>query len=90
MAGKVDMARAVIALALGALTILLAIAQFSALIANSRKGRGYSFVPFIGAILGVAACLVAPWRWSNWLLPATLVLDPTPPLFLWAFVTRLK
>jgi hypothetical protein len=79
--------RAAIALGLGALSVLLALLQFGALVSTSRKGKGYSFVPFIGAILGVSACLLAPWEGSGWLLPIAFLLDPTPTMFLWALVT---
>lgn len=78
--------RTVIALTFGALTILISLAQYGGLVAARRKGRGYSFVPFIGAILGVTACLLAPWQGSRWLLPLVFVLDPTPIMFLWVLV----
>jgi hypothetical protein len=79
--------RGVVAIGLGALTIFLAVAQFGGLISASRKGRGYSFVPFFGASFGVGACLLAPWHGSRWLVPLAFILDPTPVLFLWALVT---
>ena len=79
--------RAVVAVGLGALAILLAVAQLGAVISALRKGRGYSLVPFVGAILGVGACLVAPWHGTGWLVPLAFVLDPTPMTFLWVLAT---
>jgi hypothetical protein len=70
--------RAAIALGLGALTLLLVLLQFGARVSARREGQGYSFVPFIGAILGVSACLLAPWEGSGCLLPIAFALDPTP------------
>jgi hypothetical protein len=68
--------------AFGGLAIVLAILQVAALIAATRQKRGYSFVPFLGALLWIAACLVAPWKQSWYALPLFLVVDPTPVLFL--------
>jgi hypothetical protein len=74
--------RGIVACVLGALAALMALSQLGALIAASRTRRGYSFVPLIPAIVGVAACLVAPWPRSGWLLPIAFVLDPTPIMYL--------
>ena len=56
------------------------------LISASRQGRSYSFVPFVGALLGIAACLVAPWRHSAYAIPIFFVLDPTPVMFAFAAI----
>jgi hypothetical protein len=74
--------RAIAAVGLGAMTILFALGQFAAVISAKRKGRRFSYVPFVGAILGVGACLVAPWQGSRWLVPIAFILDPTPLMFL--------
>ena len=66
-----------VGLTLGGLALLVAILQVAGLMAARRKGRSYSFVPFLGAILGVSACLIAPWRMSVYAIPVFLVLDPT-------------
>ena len=70
-----------VSLTLGGLALLVAILQVGGLIAARRKGRSYSLVPFLGAILGVSACLIAPWRMSVYAIPVFLVLDPTPVTF---------
>lgn len=69
------------AAALGGLAVLLAIGQVAAMIAASRRKRCYSLVPFLGALLWIAACLVAPWKGSWYAIPFFLVVDPTPALF---------
>jgi hypothetical protein len=79
--------RAVIAAGLGLLAVLIAGMQIAALVARRQTGRGYSFIPLIPAMIGVAACLVAPWPGSAWLVPMAFVLDPTPVLSLYALVT---
>ena len=75
------MARIAVALTLGSLALLVAVLQIGGLIAARRGGRSYSFVPFLGAALGVSACLIAPWSMSVFVIPAFLVLDPTPVTF---------
>jgi hypothetical protein len=77
--------RSVAALILGGLAVLVAILQLGGAISARRKGRSYSFVPFLGALLGVGGCLVAPWRHSAYAIPIFFVLDPTPATF--AFLT---
>jgi hypothetical protein len=80
-------ARAIAAIVLGGLAVLVAALQAAALIAARRVNRSYSFVPFVGAVLGVAACLIAPWRNSAYVIPIFLLLDPTPLLFAYSAVT---
>lgn len=80
-------ARALMAMGFGGLGILLALGQVVVLIAARRRQSGYSLVPFVGAILGVAACLVAPWSGSAWFLPLAFVLDPSPVVLLWVAAT---
>jgi hypothetical protein len=79
--------RVVLAAALGGLAVLLAIFQIAGHVSALRQKRSYSWVPFIGASLGIAACLVAPWRNSVYAIPAFLVLDPTPAMFIVAALT---
>lgn len=79
--------RSVAALVLGGLAVLLAILQLSAAISARRQGRSYSLVPFIGALLGTAACLIAPWRHSAYAIPIFLFLDPTPFTFAFVLIT---
>jgi hypothetical protein len=74
--------RSVAALILGGLAVLVAILQLGGAISARRS---YSFVPFLGALLGVGGCLVAPWRHSAYAIPIFFVLDPTPATF--AFLT---
>ena len=74
-------ARAVLASVLGGIAALLGVLQVGALIAARRQNRSYSLVPFVGAILGVLACFVAPWRNALYAIPVFLVLDPTPAMF---------
>jgi len=73
--------RSLAALVLGDLAVLLAILQIGGAISAHRRGRSYSFVPFLGAILGTVGCLTAPWRHSVYAIPIFLVLDPTPITF---------
>jgi hypothetical protein len=70
--------RSLAALILGGLAVLVAILQVGGVMSARRQGRGYSLVPFVGALLGVAGCLVAPWRHSVYAIPIFLILDPTP------------
>jgi hypothetical protein len=70
------------AAAFGGLAIVLGILQDAALIAATRKQRSYSFVPLVGALLWIAACLVASWKQSWYALPLFLVVDPTPAFLL--------
>ena len=79
--------RSVVALLLGGLAILLAILQIAAAISARRQGRSYSLVPFLGAVLGVTACLIAPWKHSAYAIPLVLVVDPTPLTFAFVLVT---
>jgi hypothetical protein len=79
--------RAVVASVFGGLAVVVAILQVGGLIAARRKGRSYSFVPFVGALLGVAACFIAPWKNTVYAIPAFLVLDPTPVMFAIAALT---
>lgn len=79
--------REVGAVVLGGLAILVAILQIGGAISARRQGRGYSLVPFVGAILGVAGCLFAPWRHAACAIPLFLVLDPTPVMFTLLVVT---
>ncbi len=65
----------------GGLAIVLAILQVAALVAALRQKRGYSFVPFVGALLWILACIVSPWKQSWYAIPLFLVIDPTPTLF---------
>src|SRR5260370_6693796 len=51
------MLRAVADLVFGGLAVLIAILHIRAEIWARRQGRGYSFVPFLGAILGVRGLL---------------------------------
>jgi hypothetical protein len=53
-------ARAIAAMALGGLAVLVAALQVAAVISARRQNRSYSLVPFVGGVLGVAACLIAP------------------------------
>jgi hypothetical protein len=73
--------RSVAALVLGGLAVLVTILQIGGAIAARRQGRSYSFVPFVGALLGTVGCLIAPWRHSAYAIPIFLVLDPTPVTF---------
>jgi hypothetical protein len=82
-----NMLRAVAALVLGGLAVLIAILQIGAAISARRHGRGYSFVPFLGAIVGVGGCLIAPWQHAAYAIPIFLVLDPTPVMFTFAAIT---
>jgi hypothetical protein len=75
------MLRSVAALILGGLAVVVAIFQVGGAISARRQGRSYSLVPFLGALLGIAGCLLAPWRHSACAIPIFLVLDPTPVLF---------
>ena len=79
--------REVVAVVLGGLAVVIAILQVGGAISASRQGRGYSLVPFLGAILGVAGCLIAPWRPARYAIPIFLVLDPTPAMFAFAAIT---
>jgi hypothetical protein len=79
--------RVVLAAVLGGLAVLLAIVQIAGMVSAFRQKRSHSWVPFIGAILGIAACLVAPWRNSVYAIPVFLVLDPTPAMFVVAVFT---
>ena len=81
------MLRMVGALALGGLAVLVAILQIGGAISARRQGRGYSFVPFLGAVFGVAGCLIAPWRHSAYAIPIFLILDPTPLMFAFSALT---
>jgi hypothetical protein len=40
-----------------------------------RRGRNVSAVPFLGALLGSAACLVCPMEGASKLIPVALLLD---------------
>ena len=73
--------RVVAAAVFASLAVLLAILQVAALIVASRRKRGYSLVPFLGALLWIAACLAAPWEQSWVAMPFALLVDPTPVLF---------
>ena len=73
--------RVVIASVFGGVSVVVAVLQVGGLIAARRQGRSYSFLPFLGALLGVAACFIAPWKNSIYAIPAFLVLDPTPVMF---------
>jgi hypothetical protein len=76
-------------LVLGGLAVIVAILQIGGLVSAGRRGRSYSFVPFVGALLGIAACLVGPWRYSAYAIPIFLVLDPTLVIFaFWAIKGR--
>jgi len=79
--------RFVAALVLGGLAVVVAILQIGGMISARREGRGYSLVPFIGALLGVAGCLVAPWKHSSYAIPIFLILDPTPVMFAFLAIT---
>jgi hypothetical protein len=79
--------RSVAALVLGGLAVLVAILQIGGAISARRHGRSYSFVPFLGALLGAGGCLIAPWRHSAYAIPIFLVLDPTPVTFTFLAVT---
>jgi hypothetical protein len=46
-------------------------------------------LPFLGAILGITGCLIAPWRHSTYAIPILLVLDPTPVGFAVAAIREL-
>jgi hypothetical protein len=80
-------ARAIVAGALGVLAVLVAVVQVASAIFAGRQNRSYSLVPFVGAVLGVAACLIAPWRHTAYAIPIFLLLDPTPLFFVYAAVT---
>lgn len=73
--------RIFVAAVLGGLAVVVVILQVLAAIEAIRQKRSYSFVPFLGALLWIAACLVAPWRQSLYALPLFLVIDPTPAFF---------
>ena len=75
------MVRVIAAAALGSIAVLMAILQVAAVLAASRRKRGYSLVPFLGGLLWIAACLVAPWRESWYALPFFVIVDPTPAFF---------
>jgi hypothetical protein len=81
--------RAITAMVLGGLAVLVAALQVAAMISirRQKQNRSYSFVPFLGAALGVAACLIAPWRNSGYVIPIFLLLDPTPLLFAYSVLT---
>ena len=80
-------ARAIAAGVLGGLAVLAAALQIAGAISARRQNRSYSLVPFVGAVLGVAACPIAPWKHSAYAIPIFLVLDPTPLFFAYATVT---
>jgi hypothetical protein len=73
--------RSVAALVLGGLAVVVAILQIGGAISARRRGYSYSFVPFLGALLGTVGCLIAPWRHSAYAIPIFLFLDPTPVTF---------
>jgi hypothetical protein len=73
--------RAIVALVFAGLALLMAILQVGALISAKRASRSYSLVPFLGAIVGIAACLIAPWKNAVYAIPLFLILDPSPVLF---------
>jgi hypothetical protein len=79
--------RSLAALILWGLAVLVAILQLGAIISAHRQRRGYSLVPFVGALLGVTGCLVAPWTHSAYGIPIFLVLDPTPVMFAFLAIT---
>jgi hypothetical protein len=81
------MLRTVAALVFAGLAVLLAILQVGGMISARRRHRNYSLMPFIGAILGVAACLIAPWKHTAYAIPIFLVLDPTPLMLLFLVIT---
>jgi hypothetical protein len=81
------MLRTVVALVFAGLAVLVAILQVGGLISARRRHRNYSLVPLIGAILGVAACLIAPWKHTAYAIPIFLLLDPTPVFLVLAVIT---
>lgn len=70
--------RAIVSLVLGVAFLVLVIGQMVELMSARSRGRSYSFIPILPAVLGVTACLVAPWRGSVYAIPLELILDPTP------------
>jgi hypothetical protein len=80
-------ARAIAALTLGGIAVLVAAVQVAAAISARRQNRPYSLVPFVGSVLGIAACLIAPWRNSAFAIPIFLLLDPTSLFFAYSAVT---
>jgi hypothetical protein len=45
------------------------------------------FVPAVGALLGVAACLVCPWPGSARLIPVAVLADVSVAIWVWWFAT---
>jgi hypothetical protein len=78
--------RSVAALVIGGLAVLVTILQIGGAISARRKGRSYSFVPILGALLGAGGCIIAPWRHSAYAIPIFLILDPTPAMFVFLAV----
>ena len=71
----------VIALALFALSVVIIIGNPIAGFIAQRRGRHFSFIPFVGGILGCIACLLCPVPAVRWFAWAPLVLDLSIPVF---------
>jgi len=78
--------RATIAIAAMTTSVVLIVAGLFAASAARRQGRNDSFIPFVPALLGVAGCIVAPWRGTAWFALVFLIADPSVGLFVLALL----
>jgi hypothetical protein len=68
-------ARWIAAILLASFAVVVDIGNIAGPIAARKAGRNYSFVPFVGALSGAAACLACPWPGSAKLIPVAVLAD---------------
>ncbi len=74
---------------LGALSLIIIVGNPLAARAEVRAGRGYSWIPIIGGMLGASAIMLAPLgtlRQRLYVAWIPFVLDLTIPMVIWALV----
>jgi len=77
-----ETARWIIAGVLGAVSLCVIVGNPVAGLIARRRGESYSFVPVVGGVTGVAACLACPAiGLSRWAL-VPLIMDATVPMAL--------
>ena len=74
--------RWIIAGLLGALSLTVIVGNPIAALIAQRRGECYSFVPVVGGITGVAACLLCPAIGFSWWALVPLFMDVTVPMAL--------
>jgi hypothetical protein len=66
---------------LGALSVLILLCNWGGTVRAIRTGRNYSWVPLLGGLFGMAACLTCPWPAVRPWAWVPLVVDVSVGLF---------